>query len=108
MKRIDAIIPEKNLEAVNKSLENAGVTGITVFNSVGRGKASPKAAQMGSAWYYFPVFGNNKVITVLTADGDADKVVQAINENADAGKIIVTNVEKLVDIRNNTKDEQAL
>ena len=108
MKRIDAIIPEKNLEAVNKSLENTGVTGVTVFDAAGRGKASPKANQMGSAWYYFPVFGNNKVITVLTADGDAGKVVQAINENAEAGKIIVTNVENLVDIRNNTKGEQAL
>ncbi len=108
MKRIDAIIPEKNLEAVNKSLENTGVTGITVFNAVGRGKASPKADQMGSAWWYYPTFGNNKVITVLTADGDADKVIQSISEKAEAGKIIVTNVEKLVDVRNKTNDEQAL
>ena len=27
MKRIDAIIPEKNLDAVNKSLHGIGVTG---------------------------------------------------------------------------------
>jgi len=108
MKRIDAIIPEKNLEAVNKSLENVAVTGVTVFNAAGRGKASPEAAQMGSAWWYYPAFGNNKVLTVLTADGDADKVVQSISEKAEAGKIIVTTVEKLVDIRNKTKDEEAL
>ena len=38
MKRIDAIIPEKNFDAVNKSLQNTNVTGLTVFNASGRGK----------------------------------------------------------------------
>jgi nitrogen regulatory protein PII len=38
LKRIDAIIPEKNLDAVDKSLKNVNVTGITIFNASGRGK----------------------------------------------------------------------
>ena len=107
MKRIDAIIPEKNLDAVNNALKNAGVTGVTVFNTKGRGKNPPDANQMGY-WLYYPRFGNNNVITVLASDNDTDKVVQAISDSADAGKVIVTNVEDLVDIRNKTKGENAL
>ncbi len=107
MKRIDAIVPQKNLDAVNKALFNANVTGVTVFNAAGRGKNPPKSEQMGY-WLYYPAFGDNKVISVVTSDADVDKVVQAISDSADAGKIIVTNVEALVDISNKTKDDQAL
>ena len=107
MKRIDAIIPEKNLDGVNNALKTVGVTGVTVFNASGRGKNPNDANQMGY-WLYYPRFGNNNVITVLTSDDDADKVAQSINDAADAGKIIVTNVENLIDIRNNTQGEKAL
>lgn len=107
MKRIDAIIPEKNLDAVNQALHNAGVTGVTVFDANGRGKNPPDANQMGY-WLYYPRFGNNKVIMVLTNDSDADKIVQGISEVAEAGKIMVINIENLVDIRKKTKDGEAL
>ena len=107
MKRIDAVIPEKNLDEVNKSLHGIGVTGVTVFDASGRGKNPPDAHQMGY-WLYYPRFGNNKVIMVLTSDADAEKAVQAISDSAEAGKIMVTNVENLVDIRKKTKGEEAL
>ena len=107
MKRVDAIIPEKSLDAVNQSLHNAGVTGVTVFDANGRGKNPPDANQMGY-WLYYPRFGNNKVVMVLTSDSDADKVVQSISENAEAGKVMVVNIENLVDIRKKTEDEEAL
>ncbi len=107
MKRIDAVIPEKNFDAVNDAINLAGATGVTVFNTTGRGKIPQKGIQMGY-WMYYPRFGTNKFISVLTSDGDADKIVQAISDSAEAGKIIVTNVETLVDISNKTTGEQAL
>ncbi|MGI9565652.1 MAG: P-II family nitrogen regulator [Nitrosopumilus sp.] len=107
MKRIDAVIPEKNLDAVNQALHSIGVTGVTVFDASGRGKNPPEANQMGY-WLYYPRFGNNKVIMVLTSDEDADKAVQCISDSAEAGKVMVTNVENLVDIRKKTKGAEAL
>ena len=107
MKRVDAIVPEKSLDAVNQALHNAGVTGVTVFDASGRGKNPPEAHQMGY-WLYYPRFGNNKVIMVLANDIDADKIVQCISDSAEAGKIMVVNVENLVDIRKKTKDVEAL
>ena len=108
MKRIDAIIPEKNLDAVNKSLHGIGVTGVTIFDASGRGKKSPYAKSKWGYWLYYPRFGNNKVITVLTSDADSEKTVQCISDNADAGKVMVTNVENLVDIRKKSKGQEAL
>ena len=107
MKKIDAVIPEKNLDAVNNALKDVGVTGMTVFNSRGRGKNPPDANQMGY-WLYYPRFGNNNVVTVLVADSEVDKTIEAISNSADAGKIIVTNVDDLVDIRNKTRGDEAL
>ena len=107
MKRVDAIIPEKNLDAVNQSLQNAGVTGVTIFDATGRGKDLPDPNQMGH-WLYYPKFGNNKVIMVLTRDSDANKIVQSISESAEVGKIMVVNIENLVDIRKKTEDAEAL
>ena len=107
MKRIDAIIPEKNMDAVNRALENIGVTGVTVLDASGRGKDRPEANQMGH-WLYYPKFGNNKIMMVLTSDEDVDKTVQCVSDSAEAGKIMVTNVENLVDIRKKTKGAEAL
>lgn len=107
MKRVDAIIPEKNLDAVNQSLKNAGVTGVTVFNATGRGKDLPDPNQMGH-WLYYPRFGNNKVLMILTNDNDVDKVVQSISDSTEAGKVMVVNIENLVDIRKKAKDAEAL
>ena len=107
MKRVDAIIPEKYLDAVNQSLQNAGVTGITVFNATGRGKDLPDPNQMGH-WLYYPRFGNNKIIMILINDSDVDKVIQSISDSSEAGKVMVVNIENLVDIRKKTKDIEAL
>jgi nitrogen regulatory protein P-II 1 len=107
MKRIDAIIPEKNLDAVDKSLKNVNVTGITIFNASGRGKNRNEPNQLGH-WLYYPVFGEHKVVTVLIEDENVEKIIQAIKENTNAGKIIVTEIENLIDVTNGTIGNQAL
>ena len=107
MKRIDAIIPEKNFDTVNKSLQNTNVTGLTVFNASGRGKNQNQPNQLGH-WLYYPAFGENKVIVVLTEDADVEKIIHAIKESTTAGKIIVTEIENLIDVTNNTSGKEAL
>ncbi len=107
MKNICAIIPEKKLSAVNTALHEVNVTGLTVFDTKGRGKDTPKPDQLGH-WLYYPEFGENITLMVLSSDADAEKVVGAIQSNAGLGKIFVTNVEELIDIQKNTKGNEAL
>jgi len=107
MKRIDAIIPEKSLDAVDKSLKNVNVSGLTVFNASGRGKNQNEPNQLGH-WLYYPAFGENKVIAILAEDNNVETIVQAIKNSTNAGKIIVTSIDNLIDVANNTISPEAL
>ncbi|MGI0058682.1 MAG: P-II family nitrogen regulator [Nitrosotalea sp.] len=109
MKRIDAIIPEKSLHTVNMALRHAGVTGMTIFNTKGRGELTPEPMQLGGpAGFFIPAFAETITIMILTNDNGVESIVKSLMDSAGAGKIIVTNVENLIDIRKNKKDEQAL
>ena len=107
MKSVCAIIPEKKLEAVNNAMQRLGITGMTVFNTKGRGKDTPKPNQMGH-WWYFSEFGENNTILILSSDDDVPKIIEGIKANSEVGKIIVTDIEQLVDIKSNNRGESAL
>ncbi|MCA9812029.1 MAG: P-II family nitrogen regulator [Nitrosarchaeum sp.] len=107
MKSVCAIIPEKKLEAVNNAMHKLGITGMTVFNTKGRGKDTPKPNQMGH-WWYFSEFGENNTILILSSDDDVPKIIEGIKANSEVGKIIVTDIEQLVDIKSNNRGESAL
>ncbi len=107
MKSVRAVIPERNFDAVNAALHKIGISGLTVYNSKGRGKEPPRPNQMGH-WFYFSEFGDNSSILVLSKDEDVEKIVDAIKTNANVGKIFVSNIEDLIDIKNNTRGQEAL
>lgn len=107
MKSVCAIIPEKKLGEVNNALHKIGVSGLTVFDAKGRGKNLPEPNQMGH-WLYFSEFGDSNVILIISKDTDVQNIVDAIKTSAGIGKIMITNIEELIDIQKNTKNEQAL
>jgi len=107
LKSICAIIPEKKLGDVNKALHKIGVSGLTVFDTKGRGKNLPEPNQMGH-WLYFSEFGDSNTLLIISRDADVGKIVEAIKTNAGIGKILVTPIEELIDIQKNTKGEAAL
>ncbi len=45
---------------------------------------------------------------VLVRDQDAEKVVESIQKTAQVGKIIITNIDTVIDIKSNKKGEQGL
>ena len=107
MKNICAIIPEKKLEAVNAALHKVGITGMTIFNTKGRGQEIQKPNQLGH-WLYYSEFGENNTIMILSSDVDVSKIVNAIQTNAVLGKIFVTNVDEIIDIKKNTRGKESL
>lgn len=107
MKSIFAIIPEKKLGDVNKALHKICVSGLTVFDTKGRGKNPPEPNQMGH-WLYFSEFGDSNTLLIISSDADVEKTVEAIKTSAGIGKIMITNVEELIDIQKNAKGEAAL
>jgi len=107
LKNICAIIPEKKLDAVNTALHELGVKGLTIFKTKGRGKDIRKPNQMGNL-FYFAEFAENNTIMIMSSDADVDKIVDAIQKNAEIGKIFVTNIEEFIDIRKNMRGEDFL
>ncbi len=107
LKSICAIIPEKKLGDVNKALHKINVSGLTIFDTKGRGENLPEPNQMGH-WLYFSEFGDSNTLLIITREADVEKIVEAIKTSAGIGKIIITNIEELIDIQKNTKGEAAL
>ncbi|MHA7646807.1 P-II family nitrogen regulator [Nitrosopumilus sp. S4] len=107
MKSICAIIPEKKLTEVNNALHKIGISGLTIFDTKGRGKNLPEPNQMGH-WLYFSEFGDSNALLILSNDSDVEKIIETIKATAGIGKIFVTNIEELIDIQKNTKGEEAL
>ena len=107
MKSICAIIPEQKLGDVNTALHELGIAGLTIFDTKGRGKHLPQPNRMGH-WFYFSEFGDSNTLLILSSDADVEKIVDTIKANAGIGKIIVTNIEDLIDIQKNVRGEEAL
>ena len=77
------------------------------FSIYNQGKNRNEPNQLGH-WLYYPAFGEHKVVAVLTEDENVEKIIQAIKESTNAGKIIVTEIENLIDVANDTIGNQAL
>jgi len=107
MKSIRAVIPEQKLGDVNAALHEIGISGLTVYESKGRGKHLPQPNRMGH-WFYFSEFGDNNSLLILSRDDEVAKIVETIRKTAEIGKIFVSNIEEVYDIQKNTTGEEAL
>ncbi|HLY34558.1 MAG TPA: P-II family nitrogen regulator [Jatrophihabitantaceae bacterium] len=112
MKQVTAVIKPFKLNDVKASLEVLGVHGITVSEVQGYGRQRGHTEVYRGAEYTVD-FVPKVRIDVLVADGDADKVVDAVIEAARTGKIgdgkvWVTPVETLVRVRTGERDADAV
>jgi len=114
MKRIEVVVRNNRLNNVITALIEANVSGFTVTQSSGRGAGGrPIVKGAEGIAQYTAHFNSGSTIFTIVHDSLVDSIVSAIADAVHTGvsgdgKIIVTNVEKLVDIRNKTKDEQAI
>jgi nitrogen regulatory protein P-II 1 len=112
MKQITAVIKPFKLDDVKAALEVLGVQGLTVSEVQGFGRQRGHTEVYRGAEYTVDFVPKVRV-DVIVADGDADKLVQAIVEAARTGKIgdgkvWVTPVESLVRVRTGERDADAI
>jgi nitrogen regulatory protein PII len=110
MKKIEAVIPRKELTAVDEGLKKSGITGITVFVSEGHGKEPIQPMFAGSTGFgmFFPEFNHSNTIMILARDQDVKNVIEAIQKTAKVGKIIISDIETVIDIKTKKEGEQGL
>jgi len=112
MKLIKAIIKPFKLDDVREALSEIGVMGITVSEVKGFGRQKGHTELYRGAEYVVDFLPKVKVETVVD-DAIVDKVIEAISNAANTGKIgdgkiFVLNVEQAVRIRTGESGNEAL
>ncbi len=112
MKMITAIIKPFKLDDVRESLNDIGVTGLTVSEVKGFGRQKGHTELYRGAEYVVEFLPKLK-LEVAVDDETADQVVEAIASSANTGKIgdgkiFVTSVEQTIRIRTGETGNEAL
>ncbi|MDY7097786.1 MAG: P-II family nitrogen regulator [Pseudomonadota bacterium] len=112
MKKIEAIIKPFKLDEVKEALHEIGVSGITVFEAKGFGRQKGHTELYRGAEYVVDFLPKVK-LEVVVADDQAERVVEAIANAAQTGrigdgKIFVTAIESALRIRTGETDEDAV
>ncbi|MGE0230234.1 MAG: P-II family nitrogen regulator [Flavobacteriaceae bacterium] len=112
MKSIMAIIKPFKLDAVREALTGIGIHGLTVTEVKGYGRQKGHTEIYRGAEYAVNFLPKLKV-EVVVADGDTDRVIEAITAAARSGqigdgKIFVCDIEQAVRIRTGESGADAL
>ncbi|MEO0464226.1 MAG: P-II family nitrogen regulator [Pseudomonadota bacterium] len=112
MKKIEAIIKPFKLDEVKEALHEIGVSGITVLEAKGFGRQKGHTELYRGAEYVVDFLPKVK-LEVVVADDQAARVVEAISQAAQTGrigdgKIFVTAIESALRIRTGETDEDAI
>ena len=112
MKKIEAVIKPFKLEEVKEALANVGVAGMTVSEVKGYGRQQGHSELYRGAEYVVDFLPKIK-IELIVVDEDVDKIITVIIEAAKTGKIgdgkiFVSSIEKVIRIRTEEQDEDAI
>jgi nitrogen regulatory protein P-II 1 len=112
MKKIEAIIKPFKLDEVKEALHEVGVSGITVTEAKGFGRQKGHTELYRGAEYVVDFLPKVK-LEVVVDDALADKVVEAIQNAAQTGrigdgKIFVLPVDTAIRIRTGERDADAV
>ncbi|MEM7811708.1 MAG: P-II family nitrogen regulator [Planctomycetota bacterium] len=103
MKKIEAVVRHHRLEAVKESLNEIGVSGMTITEVRGFGRQKGHKEQYRGAEYTVDFLPKSK-LEVVVADEQAKEVIDTILRSARTGqigdgKIFVTALEEVIRIR---------
>ena len=112
MKFITAIIQPSKLDAVQESLSNIGISGMTVSEVKGYGRQKGKSEIYRGAEYDINFIPKIKIEIAVSAK-DSSKAIEIIQKSANTdkigdGKIFVFDLSKAIRIRTGETGEEAL
>ena len=114
MNKIEAIIRPERLERVKEALAELGVLGLNVAHVTGRGAQKGLTARgaRGVGTYAVDMLPKVK-LELVVSDGDTQKAIDSIIENARTGdigdgKIFISPVANAIRVRTGEEGDQAL
>jgi len=112
MKKIEAIIKPFKLDDVREALSNIDVTGMTVSEVKGFGRQKGHTELYRGAEYMVDFLPKVKLEIVIN-DEQLDRCLEVIQSSAFTGKIgdgkiFVTDIQRVIRIRTNEENEEAI
>ncbi len=112
MKKIEVIIPNREVQTVIKILKDNNIGGMNHYKVKGKGKTKPEPVSIGrGTMQYTPEFISRTKIEIVVKDEFVEKIVNAVLDslsNRIGGKIFVVDVQSAIDIRTKTRGDTAL
>lgn len=114
MKKIEAIIPQSLAEEAAVEIMKVGASGITVYDSKGKGKIErPEIISGRGTARYRPAFNANSTVVAVVKDALVDKVVEEILKHTSTGessegKIFISDIVDVVDVGSKKRGDTAL
>ena len=112
MRLIIAIIKPFKLDEVKESLNEIGVSGLTVLEAKGFGRQKGHTELYKGAEYAVDFLPKIK-LEFIVEDQSLEKVIETIQRSAHTGrigdgKIFISNIEEIIRIRTGEKDSDAI
>ena len=112
MKKIEAIIRPEKLESLVEKFDELGYTGITVTNVEGHGRQKGMKEIFRGREYDIKFIPKTK-IEIVTTDEKAEKIVEAIVNTAQTGKIgdgkiFIWDIDDVIRVRTKERGETAI
>ena len=109
MIRIDVVIPQNDVQAINEALKKIHVGGITILKVKGRGKTIAPGihASLGTE-IFIPEFSDKYILQVVVTDNKENDVIEIVRANSKMGKIFISPVFRAIDIESGAENEKAI
>ena len=109
MIRIEAIVGQGDVKAINDGLKKIQVGGITIMKVRGRGKnINPQIHASKGTEMFTPEFNDKFVMQVIVEEKNEDEVIHIIKDNAKIGKIFISQITRAIDIASGEENERAI
>ncbi len=112
MKKIEIIIPDRELQTVSEIFKDNNIGGMNHYRIEGKGKTKPEPVSIGrGTMQYTPEFIPRTKIESVVKDEAVEIIVTNLLEKLSSkigGKIFISNIENAIDIRTKSRDNSAL
>lgn len=109
MIRIEVIVGQGDIKAINDGLKKIQVGGITIMKVRGRGKnLNPKIHAAKGTEMFTPEFSDKFIIQIIVEEKNEDEVIRIIKDNAKIGKIFISQIVRALDIASGEENERAI
>src|SRR6185437_6170895 len=112
MKKLEIIVPDRELQTVSETLKDNDVHGMIHYRVEGKGKTKAESVSVGrGTMKYTPEYIPRTKIETTVKDEVVEAIVGSLLEklsNRIGGKIFITDIQDAVDIRTKTRGDSAL